>query len=157
MADDGQENLDQPAPDYNLSADGDGAEDWVLRAWQLWLRGVREWTKLGEQVGKDRKTVKRHLEKFSHAVQEALLANGMDALAEYVGTLREALTATWALYANTDQDNVKLGCLKTVSDLAEQIAAALGVVTERKALDVKQDVSIDFGISEDGIPGQAPD
>jgi glutathione S-transferase len=80
-----------------------------------------------------------------------------DAQQDYIEGKHLDLADADSLFRNAESDAVRLGALKSRSDFRDNIAAALGVVTERKALDVKQDVSIDFGISEDGIPGQAPD
>jgi hypothetical protein len=152
MADEGQENLQEACPD---EGDRPEVEDWVLTAWRAWCRGTQQWAELAKLTGKDWRTVRKHVEAFSKVCRVAEESGSIDALGEYIGHLREALTAAWHIYnKQSSNDNAKLGAIKQVSDLSEKIAAALGVVTERKATQHSGDgggpIRIAFDIEDDG-------
>ena len=78
---------------------------------------------------------------------EAIDQGGVEALSEYVQGLREDLSAQM-LTANRGDleptDNIRVTARIQVSKLREQIAAACGVVTERKG--VEQSGSVDVNV-----------
>jgi hypothetical protein len=111
------------------------ASEWVGLAWKLRLKGV-SYEAIGKQLSKDRDTVRRQLKGYSQALAAARAESGEDPLEAYLSGLEEDLMAA----ANLAQDRgmgstlaARVGAHKLVVDIRKLIAAALGVVTERKA------------------------
>lgn len=112
-----------------------GGDEWVGLAWAAWCRGERSYRALGKQFGVDRETVKRHLAAYSRA-RAAELSDGSDPTAEYIDGLEADLQDVQRLAQATEHDLCKLGSYKHVTAIREKLAAARGVVTERKATEV---------------------
>ena len=129
-------------------ADNDGGA-WVALAWAAWCCGDRCYTALGKQFGKHRTTVKAQLDKYSKQ-RATELADGTDATAEYLDSVEALLCELWALYRMAEQESTKLGCLKQVSEQLTKLAAARGVVTERKGVENSGEVTV-HGDGDSGV------
>lgn len=112
---------------------GDDGE-WVGQAWALWVAGERNLTALGKQFGKKRETVKANLAKYS-AARAAEVAS-TDATAEYLDGLEHDMREALRTYRTAENPNAKVGALKHATSCREKLAAAKGVVTERKNVEL---------------------
>lgn len=120
------------APD-SRAVDPNADEGWVLLAWRAWLHGARNWTALGKQFGKKRDTVRVRVTEYSKQVAAAYAEGSVDALSEYVEGLYEDLRDADTLHREARNENIKLGAVNRRTETRKLIAAAKGVVTERKA------------------------
>lgn len=112
------------------SADDRG--EWVALAWSAWCAGERSLAALGRQFNKAPATVKANLQKYSRQ-RAAEMKDGTDPTAEYVDGLEYDLREALRLYRAATQESTQIGCLKHAMALREKLAAARGVVTERKS------------------------
>lgn len=119
---------------------GDDGE-WVGQAWALWVAGERNLTALGKQFGKKRETVKANLAKYS-AARAAEVAS-TDATAEYLDGLEHDMREALRTYRTAENPNAKVGALKHATSCREKLAAAKGVVTERKSVALGQDPALE--------------
>ena len=144
------------------------ADKWVVDAWNLWVGGLRSWSAIGRQVGHTAPTVRKHVGRYSETL--AALLNGSEAnpLAEYLQGLLQDLqhqttlagTAVRVAYVKGERliepDHLtRSRARKEVTNIRQLIAAAQGVVTERKGVDLRLTEDIVFrvvigGADEDG-------
>ena len=108
--------------------------EWVGQAWALWCAGERNLHALGRQFGKDPQTVKKHLRRYSEA--RAAETADVDATGEYLDGLQHDLREALRTYRDATNPNAKVGALKHATTIREKLAAARGVVTERKATEL---------------------
>jgi len=126
------------------------AEAWVVKAWKLWAGGLKNWSAIAREVGKDRETVKKHVERYS-ATLEAMLDNKrLNPLVELLEGLHQDLAAQigYAVeaknaYVTRDGEVVeapdyrtRVAARKEASAVRKDIAQARGVVTKREAQEV---------------------
>jgi hypothetical protein len=120
-------------------------QSWEYLAWRMWCAGTRNLSAIArslqemEAAGRidnsphDHRNVKRAIQRESKLAREALDGDETDALMEYIAGLEEQFGEADRLMRTGDNDNAKLGGLKVKVDLLAKLAAAKGVVTERKA------------------------
>lgn len=108
--------------------------EWVGQAWALWVAGERNLTALGKQFGKKAETVKKALTEYS-AARAAEVAS-TDATAEYLDGLEHDMREALRTYRTAENPNAKVGALKHATACREKLAAAKGVVTERKNVEL---------------------
>jgi hypothetical protein len=120
--------------------------EWVETAWRLHLR-TPNWSEIARQLSRrdpetgapkygkviNRESVAHWVPLFTEVVRAALDTSADDALVEYLSELQEVKQAAWAMHQTGDNSNAKTGALRVVLETLEKIAAARGVVTQRKA------------------------
>lgn len=111
--------------------------EWVGKAWALWSAGERNYTALGKEFGKKAETVKKALVEYSAA--RAAETQSVDATTEYLDGLEHDMREALRTYRTAENPNAKVGALKHATSCREKLAAAKGVVTERKSVAVGQD------------------
>lgn len=112
--------------------------EWVGIAWKLRLGGA-SYEDIAKQVGKTRPTVTKHLREYSLALAASREEDGVDPLEAYVSGLESDLLAAKNLAQERGMGSTlaaRVGAQKLIVDIRQKLAAALGVVTERKAQDV---------------------
>lgn len=114
--------------------------EWVGLAWAAWCAGERNLTALGKQFRKSPKTVKANLIKYSAA--RAAETQSVDATAEYIDGLEHDMREALRTYRTAENPNAKVGALKHATSCREKLAAAKGVVTERKSVALGQDPAL---------------
>ena len=147
MAQGEQEDMDalaEEARDDGASGGYPDVPEWAFKAWRLNLSGVSNWDGIARQVGvlkqngrPDGEKVKRYVTKLKRF--QAQLRKGEDleeATEDYIEGKTMDLRDADKLVRNADNDNAKVSALKTRTAIRDSIAAARGVVTERKAQDV---------------------
>ena len=107
--------------------------EWAETAYRLHARGQRNMTTLSRQFGVKWETCRDWIRKVGLFMAEQELHAQEYALAEYAAGLEEILGQAQTTYAHTDNDNAKIGALRVAGDMLEKLAAARGVVTQRKA------------------------
>lgn len=107
------------------------AGEWVGQAWAAWCAGERNLTALGRIFNKSPKAVKRNLQKYAAA--RAAEVSDVDPTAEYLDGLQHDLREALRTYRESENPNAKVGALKLAAQIRKDMAAARGVVTERKA------------------------
>ncbi len=130
--------------------------EWVGFAWKLRLRGV-SYESIGQQLGKDRDTVRRNLKAYSEALSAARADGGEDPLEAYLSGLAEDLVAAVNLAQERGEGTnlaARVGAHKLVVDIRQKIAAALGVVVDRKGHEVTGPggAAIHVEVSESATP-----
>ena len=105
--------------------------EWVGLAWAAWCAGERNLTGLGKSFGKSPAAVKRNLQKYAAA--RAAEVSDVDPTAEYLDGLQHDLREALRTYRESENPNAKVGALKLAAQIRKDMAAARGVVTERKA------------------------
>lgn len=114
---------------------------WETAAWLLWTSaGERSYTAIRDalktqyaDVPVQGRTVKKAIDDISQSVALAMSEGLLSAAGEYIASLEAALKEAWKLYRTSDNSSASVAALKLVVDLLEKIAAAKGVVTQRKA------------------------
>lgn len=105
--------------------------EWVGLAWADWCSGEQNLSELGRRYGVKGETVKSNLRKYSAA--RAAEVSDVDPTAEYLDGLQHDLREALRTYRDSDNPNAKVGALKLAETIRKDMAAARGVVTERKA------------------------
>jgi hypothetical protein len=116
-----------------LRKDADPGE-WVGLAWAAWCAGERNITSLGKTFGKAPATVKGNLQKYARA--RAAEVGDVDPTAEYLDGLQHDLREALRTYRESGNPNAKVGALKLASQIRKDMAAARGVVTERRSQEI---------------------
>ena len=111
--------------------------EWIGLAWAAWCAGERNLAALGKQFNKAPATVKANLIKYSAA--RAAETQSVDATAEYIDGLEHDMREALRTYRTAENPNAKVGALKHATSCREKLAAAKGVVTERRSVAVGQD------------------
>jgi len=128
------------------------AQPWVVDAWEMRLRGHISWAKIAEEVGKDPRTVQSHVEKYSQTMARIHDGAEVNPVGEYIDGSFQDLRGQHAIHEEAVA-TVKVGkgenatiievpdyrtrsaALKEVHVIRKNIAAARGVVTERKGVE----------------------
>ena len=117
----------------------DGHEQCRVEAWRLYCEGIYTYRAIARGVNDktnhdhDHHWVKRNLERYSQVIAEIVDNGAIDARAEYLEGLRRDLVAQAAHEHNPETDPAKITARKAITEIRQKIAAARGVVTERKA------------------------
>lgn len=106
--------------------------EWIGLAWAAYVSGEATVTQLARQFGKAYTTMKRALKK--HAAARAAELAVVDATAEYIDGLRHDLRRAEQIAREAENPNARVGALKVCVQIREKLAAALGVTTERIAM-----------------------
>ena len=122
---------------------------WVPNAWEMRIVGMQSWENIGAAVGHKWDTVKRWVTAYSQMLGEVADNEPViHARAEYVASLqrikRQAEEVVLAAAGKQDaqgnlvgaQPFAKIGALNTKLRASEKLAAAKGVVTERKGTEL---------------------
>jgi len=107
--------------------------EWIGLAWAAYVSGEATITALANQFGKSWATMKRALKK--HSAARAAELSVFNADAEYIDGLRHDLRRAEQIAREAENPNARVGALKVCVQIREKLAAALGVVTERVALE----------------------
>jgi hypothetical protein len=133
MSDEPTTTAEETGPEPSLT--------WGYQAWRLWCAGNRNKSAIfrtlkaqyGDAMPKWDDCITKALARESKIARAALDIDETDALMEYIAGLEEQFGEADRLMRTGDNDNAKLGGLKVKVDLLAKLAAAKGVVTERKA------------------------
>jgi len=119
------------------------AETWQYKAWRLWCAGNRNKLAIHRalqaeypDLPKDPQCITRAIKRESKIARTELDNRGVDPLSEYIAGLEEDFGEADRLLRSGDNANARLGGLKLKVTLRQLIAAAKGVVTERKAEEI---------------------
>lgn len=160
-----EEHTPQDAPNEELpdvDADGDHG-NCVACAWQLLAEGVYTWRGLARGVNErtghthDHKWAQRAIRAHSKLMAEAMADPLIDHRAKYIQGLHVDLAAL-AVVANNPKtkDGDRIAARKAMVDIREKIAAACGVVTQRKGEEHSGNVSLSWWdkvkAAQDGKP-----
>ena len=144
----GQAEGEEDLPSNGGTDGGRVVPKWVPKAWEMRIVGMQSWESIGAAVGHKWDTVKRWVIAYSRALGEvADEEDTIHARAEYISSLQRIKQRTESVVlreeraANPDTatDHIRynplseIGALNTQLKACEKLAAAKGVVTERKA------------------------
>ena len=121
-----------------------GESGWVGEAWREHLNGASI-QGLADKHGRSWACVRDNLQKYA-ANRAAEIGKGIDPTAAYIEGLRGDLEDANELIGQCRQDTAKIGALKLRTEIRKLIAAAQGVVTERKGVEHAGAVGLDFGL-----------
>lgn len=113
---------------------------WIGTAWAARLRGDT-YAQIAEAVKRDPRTVSKRLAEHAKALA-AEREDGDDALTEYIEGCREDLRAATEIVEDPRNRNAQISALRLRAELREKIAAALGVSTQRVAVDANEGDSV---------------
>lgn len=126
---------------YNVAA------PWVVKAFGLWANGMKNWCQIAREVGHDRETVKRNVVRYADTLAVLLDGGEVNPLAEYLQGLYHDLAeqlklaetavkpiATRSGLVDVVDYRARSQARKEATAIRESIAAAQGVVTERKSM-----------------------
>jgi len=121
----------------------------IAEAWRLLSEGVYTFRAIARGVREktgcthDDKWVKRALVKHGQLVSETIESGAIDSRAKYLQAIY-ARRAAAARIVNKDNtlDSARVAALKVMVDCDEKIAAAEGVVTQRRAEEVRGEHSV---------------
>lgn len=163
MPDTAADNLPQTAPaDPPEDTNPDGKHGaCVAEAWDLLAQGVYTWRAIARGVNAktgcshDHKWAQRAIRTHSQLVAEAMNDPAIDHRAKYIQGLHADLAA-FAVIANAGaKDSDRVAARRSMVDIREKIAAACGVVTQRRGEEVSganggplQVVIADYAASE---------
>ena len=108
------------------------APDWVSLAFRARLRRKVEWAVLAKQFDKDWRTVKLNVQKYASILAIGYEKGDVGALAEYIEGVEDDKSRADEVHGQADEPRDKIACLKQITECRKLIAAAKGVVTERK-------------------------
>ena len=148
-------------------------ETCVEEAWRLLANGVYSFRAIAKGVNArtgcihDGKWVKRVLVRHGGMIEETIESGAIPSRAKYLQALYERRAALAGIAArgpskNKDGNLVDLGAkdgdriaaYKAMIDCDEKIAAAEGVVTERKGMDLKGTVIVEVPVVTPNLPAQ---
>lgn len=138
----------------------DDADAWVSAAWNKRRDERTSWAELGREFDRDWRTVRVNVSKYSKLVADAYRRGDVDALADYLEGLQddkraqlEAAAKAQTLFVTKDGEVVtepdwrtRVAARKEVTAIREKIAAAQGVVTERKGTDLNVSGGLDLAL-----------
>ena len=113
-----------------------GIPDWAFNCYKAHCHRGQTITSLANKQGVAWITMRRNVDKIHALVQAVENSDLIPACDKYIAGLRETLSCLWRDYQGATHDSARVGCLKLISQVLEQIAAAEGVVTQRKAAEV---------------------
>jgi len=135
---------------------------WQRVAFDLWCRGHRRWEpiartckqlyadgKLADQPT-DARSVKRAVLKELSLYRADDDKNRVDPLQEYIIGLEADLLEADRLQRNAVNESAKCGALRLKLELRTRIAAAKGVVTERKGVENSGEVGV-YGLTPEAL------
>lgn len=125
------------------------ADEWVVRAWKLWAGGLKNWSAIAREVGKDRVTVKKRVVQYQQALSAMYDDPDTDPRIELIEGLQQDLQAQIIIAGQAEQPlTVREGggtervekhpdhrtrsmARKNASDTRKDIGAVRGVTTSR--------------------------
>ena len=113
-----------------------GIPDWAFNCYKAHCHRGQTITSLANKQGVAWITMRRNVDKILALVQAVENSDLIPSCDKYIAGLRETLSCLWRDYQGATHDSARVGCLKLISQVLEQIAAAEGVVTQRKAAEV---------------------
>jgi len=133
----------KPAVTPELKRNGrpDNANDsaWIEKGWALHCMGA-DWSTIARQFHVDRSTAKSRVLEYGATLEIVAPEESAADLDQYLGRLQLIMAKAWET-VETAGGNVCVGALRVAMDAAEKIAAARGVVTERKGMAVSGQVT----------------
>lgn len=117
-------------------------KDWAFEAYTLHVGRGQSVLSLAKQYGVKWECVRRNIDAAHAAVIRANDSDALPALEKHKARLLETLKSAWQDYAKSDNDK-RPGFLRIILDTSEKLAAAEGVVTERKSIGVGQDTNLE--------------
>ena len=127
---------------------GSGALEWVRDAWRDWVNGERNWSALARRYGRERRTIKANVIRYSRALA-ADLDKGPDPLAAYVAGLEADLELARKVAGDVKvAQQSRNAALKHVTDIREKLAAAYGIITKREGREHSGRMGVDVGFSD---------
>ena len=134
---------DNDMPDNDGAADdivpvfsnGAHAKPWAFDAYCANVGRGETLTSLARLYGVQWRTVKRNVEAVHAMVLAIERSDAIDAHARHVARLAEVLRAAWRDHDGAE-DGQRAAFLRVALDAGEKLAAAAGVVTERKSTQV---------------------
>ena len=114
--------------------EAEDAPDWVSLCYRARLRHKASWTELGKQVKRDWRTVRSNVEKYRRLVAEAYTNGDVGFLAEYIDGVEDDQSRASGVFSEAETPMEKISALKHITECRKLVAAAKGVVTERKGV-----------------------
>lgn len=107
--------------------------EWVPKAWEMRIVGMQSWESIAAAVGHHWQTVQKWVVRYSQVLGEVLdHEDTVHARAEYVASLQRIKRQAEQIVLESENPFAKTGALNTRLRACEKLAAAKGVVTERK-------------------------
>jgi len=119
-----------------------GLPEWAFTAYKAHTHRGQSITSLANSYNVCWRTMRCNVDKVHALVQAVENSDIIPACDKYIAGLRETIACLWRDYQTATHDSARVGCLKLISQVLEQIAAAEGVVTQRKAAEVRGEHSV---------------
>jgi hypothetical protein len=116
-------------------------QSWAYDAYTAHVAECRAIRALADEYGVSEATVRRNIDAVHVAVLAVENSDTIDALAKHKARLQKIIRAAWQDHAAADEGQ-KSAYLRIAIDASEKLAAAEGVVTDRKGLDVSGNLSV---------------
>lgn len=133
-----------------------GLPDWAFNCYKAHAHRGQSITSLANAQGVAWATMRNHIDKVHALVLAVENSDVLTACDKYIAGLRETLSCLWRDYSAATNDAVKCGLLKAIAQVLEQIAAAEGVVTQRKGEEHSGHVTVSWWdkvkAAQDGNP-----
>ena len=112
-------------------SNGRPLQDWAFEAYTLHVGRGQSVFSLAKKYKVKWEVVRRNIDAAHAAVTAANASDAVPALERHIARLLEVLKSTYQDYAQADNDK-RPGFLRIILDTSEKLAAAEGVVTDRK-------------------------
>jgi hypothetical protein len=123
-------------------SNGKPLQAWAFEAYTLHVGRGQSVLSLAKQYGVEWRVVRRNIDAAHAAVCEANDSDALPALEKHKARLLEVLKSAYQDYARADNEK-RPGFLRIILDTSEKLAAAEGVVTDRKSLALGQDPALE--------------
>ena len=122
-------------------SNGRPLQGWAFEAYTLHFGRGQSVLSLAKQYGVKWEVVRRNIDAAHAAVTAANASDAVSALEKHKARLLEIIKSAYQDYARADNDK-RPGFLRIILDASEKLAAAEGVVTDRKSLALGQDPAL---------------
>ena len=109
-----------------------GMPPWAFNCYKAHAHRGQSITSLANIHGVAWQTMRHNIDKVHALVLAVENSDVLTSCDKYISGLREALSCLWRDYQDATHDSAKVGALKAIAQVLEQIAAAEGVVTKRE-------------------------
>jgi hypothetical protein len=115
---------------------------WAYEAYTAHVGECRAIRSLADEYDVSEATIRRNVDAVHVAVLAVENSDTIDALAKHRARLQKIIRAAWQDHAAAEEGQ-KSSYLRIAMDASERLAAAEGVVTDRKSLALGQDPALD--------------
>jgi hypothetical protein len=123
-------------------ANGAPLQEWATEAYAAHIGRSQSILSIAKHYGVEWETVKRNIEAIEAWVQVIEQSDVLTAKRKHKARLTEIIKAGWQGYTKAEDEGTRNAILRTILDASEKLAAADGVVTERKGVAVGQDPTL---------------